>query len=117
MENTNIPNLARALKALECEPRVIGRLSPHQRAGLEDNGINYTAEHDLTEQELRERYRAADIVAFCSTYEGFGLPILEAHAMRKPVITSDLSPMIETSGGAACLVDPFDPASIHAGLQ
>jgi glycosyltransferase involved in cell wall biosynthesis len=117
MENKNIPNLARALKGIDCELRIIGRLAPHQTAALEENCIHYTADHDLSEEELRERYQAADVVAFCSTYEGFGLPILEAQAMRKPVITSNLSPMIETSGGAACLVDPFDPASIRSGLR
>lgn len=36
--------------------------------------------------------------------------------MRKPVLTSDLSPMKETSGEAAMLVDPHDPLSIRDGL-
>ena len=37
--------------------------------------------------------------------------------MRKPVITSNLSPMIETSGSAAYLADPFDPNSIREGIE
>jgi glycosyltransferase involved in cell wall biosynthesis len=61
-------------------------------------------------------YRNADIVAFCSTYEGFGLPIIEAQAMRTPVVVSNLSPMNAVAGAGAAFVDPYEVASIRAGI-
>src|SRR5262249_49098549 len=61
-------------------------------------------------------YHEADVVLFASTYEGFGLPILEAQATGRPVVTSNLHSLPEVAGPAACLVDPFDVASIHAGV-
>ena len=64
-----------------------------------------------------EEYRQADIVSFVSLYEGFGLPILEAQASGRALITSGLSPMSDVAGKDACLVDPSDIASIHEGLK
>jgi glycosyltransferase involved in cell wall biosynthesis len=65
---------------------------------------------------MYESYCAADLVSFVSTYEGFGLPILEANAVGRPVVTSNVSSMPEVAGDAACLVDPFDVASIRSGI-
>jgi glycosyltransferase involved in cell wall biosynthesis len=57
-------------------------------------------------------YQAADVFVYPSFNETFGLPILEAMACGCPVVTSDVSSMPETAGGAALLCDPKDPASI-----
>ncbi len=57
-------------------------------------------------------YRLARAFAFPSLYEGFGLPPLEAMACGTPVVTSNVSSLPEIAGGAALLVDPYDPASI-----
>ena len=54
---------------------------------------------------------------FASTYEGFGLPILEAQAIGRPVITSQQPPMCDVAGKGAVLVDPFDPSAIRHGLE
>ena len=51
-------------------------------------------------------YRAADLLVYPSLNETFGLPILEAMACACPVVTSDVSAMPETAGGAAVLADP-----------
>jgi glycosyltransferase involved in cell wall biosynthesis len=61
-------------------------------------------------------YRAADLLAYPSHNETFGLPILEAMACGCPVLTSDTSSMPEIAGGAAILCDPADPASIAEAL-
>jgi glycosyltransferase involved in cell wall biosynthesis len=53
---------------------------------------------------------AADLLAYPSHNETFGLPILEAMACGCPVVTSQVSSMPEIAGGAAILCDPADPA-------
>jgi len=61
-------------------------------------------------------YRAADVFAYPSHNETFGLPILEAMACGCSVVTSDRSAMPETAGGAALLADPNDPRSIGSAI-
>jgi glycosyltransferase involved in cell wall biosynthesis len=61
-------------------------------------------------------YRLARAFAFPSLYEGFGLPPLEAMACGTPVVTSNVSSLPEVAGGAALLVDPYDPMSIADGI-
>ena len=61
-------------------------------------------------------YRAADVFVYPSHNETFGLPILEAMATGCPVVTSDVTAMPETAGGAAMLADPGDPASIAKAI-
>jgi glycosyltransferase involved in cell wall biosynthesis len=61
-------------------------------------------------------YQAADLLVYPSFNETFGLPILEAMACACPVVTSNVTAMPETAGGAARLADPGDPASIGAAI-
>ena len=61
-------------------------------------------------------YRAADAFVYASFNETFGLPILEAMACGCPVVTSNVTAMPETAGGAAVLCDPADPESIAKAI-
>jgi glycosyltransferase involved in cell wall biosynthesis len=70
----------------------------------------------VSDDELARLYRGATCVVYASLYEGFGLPIAEAMACGTPVVTSRGGATEETAGGAAVLVDPYDPASIAAGI-
>ncbi|NDJ52494.1 MAG: glycosyltransferase family 4 protein, partial [Chloroflexi bacterium] len=60
----------------------------------------------VPDEDLPSLYSAAEILAFPSLYEGFGLPILEAMACGTPVLTANVSSMPEVAGDAALLVDP-----------
>jgi glycosyltransferase involved in cell wall biosynthesis len=70
----------------------------------------------LTDGELVAAYRRCDMVVFASLYEGFGLPILEAQAMGRPVITSNFGAMKEAAGDGALLVDPRSVEEIRAAI-
>lgn len=71
----------------------------------------------LTDSDRTTLLRHAQAFAYVSLYEGYGLPVVEAMACGTPVVTSNLSSMPEAAGGAAVLVDPYDPAAIAHGLQ
>ena len=114
--NKNIENVAQALKNLPCHLRIIGRLSDKQIDVLSNCEIDYSSKSNITDEEIFEEYRRCDMLIFASTYEGFGLPIVEAQAVGRPVVTSNIMSMPEVAGNAACFVDPFDVSSIREGI-
>lgn len=115
-ENKNLPNLIEAIREFNCKLRIVGHLDANIIRALDANEIRYENVVAADNDQMVEEYSNADIVSFCSVYEGFGLPIIEAQAMRKPVITSNLPPMNDVAGDGAVLVDPNDPSSIKAAL-
>jgi glycosyltransferase involved in cell wall biosynthesis len=69
----------------------------------------------VSDLELITLYSMADVFAFPSFFEGFGIPPLEAMACGAPVITSNTSSLPEVTGDAAIQVDPHDiPALAEA---
>jgi glycosyltransferase involved in cell wall biosynthesis len=116
-QNKNILRLCEALSAIRCRLVIIGKLTREQRAALASHDIEFTNLINLSRADLAAEYERCDIVTYVSTFEGFGLPILEAQVVGRPVVTSDLAPMNDIVGMGACLVDPFDVASIHSGIK
>lgn len=57
-------------------------------------------------------YQQALAMIYPSTFEGFGIPVLEALWSNTPVITSNVSCMPETGGNAAYYVNPLEPQEI-----
>jgi glycosyltransferase involved in cell wall biosynthesis len=70
----------------------------------------------VTELELITLYSMADVFAFPSFFEGFGIPPLEAMACGAPVITSNTSSLPEVVGDAALLVDPHDTDALAQAI-
>jgi len=115
--NKNLVRFAGAIKGMPLLLDIVGKLDEQQTAALRDAGIRYEISSGLSQQQLIEKYQVCDLLAFPSVYEGFGLPIVEAQATGRPVLTSALSPMQDVAGRGACLVDPYDPDSIRKGLM
>lgn len=67
----------------------------------------------VEDDRLPALYSAADMLAYPSLYEGFGLPPLEAMACRCPVLVSDAPAMPEVVGDAAVIL-PTDDAHAWA---
>lgn len=114
--NKNIRNLAVALKGINCELHIVGNLDEETQMILQENKIDYKSYVNLSFDELKQQYIDCDLVAFVSTYEGFGLPILEACAVGRPLVTSRISPMNEIADDAACKVNPHNVFDIRRGI-
>jgi glycosyltransferase involved in cell wall biosynthesis len=70
---------------------------------------------DLSDRELAQLVRGATALLSPSLAEGFDLPVVEALALRTPVIASDIAAHRELARTAATLIDPLDgPAWIEA---
>jgi glycosyltransferase involved in cell wall biosynthesis len=61
-------------------------------------------------------YTGADLFAYPSVYEGFGLPVLEAMACGLPVVTTDSSSLREVAADAALLVEPGSPEALEEAM-
>jgi glycosyltransferase involved in cell wall biosynthesis len=71
----------------------------------------------LDDAALVALYRAATLLVFPSTYEGSGLPPLEAMAQGCPVLASRAPAVQEACGDAAAYLDGGDAQAIARGLQ
>jgi glycosyltransferase involved in cell wall biosynthesis len=71
----------------------------------------------VSHEDLPAIYRMADLFAFPSLYEGFGIPLVEAMACGCPILTATTCAPPEVVDGAAYLVDPYDVPAIAEGLR
>jgi glycosyltransferase involved in cell wall biosynthesis len=97
----------------EVRLRIIGSPDPRypEAADLANElGVNdrITWQGYADSADLLRAYQTATALVFPSSYEGFGLPILEAMACATPVICSPVSSIPEAAGDAALMFTPDD---------
>lgn len=114
--NKNVERVCFAIQDIPHRLVIVGRLSDRQADLLRRLGIVYSCKAGLSNAQMVQAYEQSDVVVFASEYEGFGMPIVEANRVGRPVVTSNVASMPEVAADAACIVDPFDPASIRDGL-
>lgn len=108
---TNIPNILfiRLGRQRKLSRRLIEKLD------LKEN-ILYV-KRNQSEERVAEFYNAADVFIFTSTYEGFGLPVLEALKSGCPVVASNASSIPEITGSAAILHNPLDVEAFATSIE
>lgn len=115
--NKNLDRVLKAVQGLDCTLQIVGRLTEQQQQYISEHSINATISFDLALPQLVKKYQEADMVLFPSLYEGFGMLIIEANAVGRPVLTSNIAPMKDVAANAACLVDPHSVNSIREGIK
>ena len=115
-ENKNVERIIEAVKGINCSLHIIGVLSDKQKNLLEESSIDYKNSFRISDDDVRQAYIDADILCFPSLYEGFGRPIIEANAIGRAVLTSNILPLSEVAADAALLVNPYDVNEIREGL-
>ena len=70
----------------------------------------------LDDMDTTALLEAAELLVFPSLFEGFGIPVLEAMALKTPVACSDLPALLELAGDAALFFDPSDEAGIAQSI-
>lgn len=113
----NLTRLVLALEGVSCHLRIVGEPSKADLQLLYNKNIEYSVIKNLSPQEMFEEYKRCDILSFISIYESFGIPIVEAQAVGRPVLTSNTTAMPEVAGAAsACYVNPLDVQDIKKGI-
>lgn len=72
--------------------------------------------HDVGDDHLAALYRQSRMVVFPSTYEGFGIPLLEAMAAGRPLALSDLGVFRELTENRSVYFPPRDPTAMAAAI-
>jgi glycosyltransferase involved in cell wall biosynthesis len=81
-------------------------------AALGSGGLGFVADDDLP-----ALYRGAEVFAYPSRFEGFGIPVVEAMACGVPCVVSSHPSLDEACGDAAVRADPESPEELAAGVE
>jgi glycosyltransferase involved in cell wall biosynthesis len=116
--------LLRARHRPDATLRIIGEaVNDHYGAMVQELGERllgpdaFTWERGLSQEELADRYRAADVLCCMSEHEGFCVPILEAFHYGLPVVGRPSGGVAEVAGDAALLTADEDLGVVAALLD
>ena len=115
-KHKNLDNLIDAARRTNFHLDIIGWPANDELEKLKTYNISHTVYSGLSDEEVYQRYVACDVLFMASHYEGFGMPIVEAQCVGRPVITSNIGAMLELGKDSALLVDPNKPVEIREAI-
>jgi glycosyltransferase involved in cell wall biosynthesis len=95
---------------------ITSNFSPKAQRRLLAMSKNIIFTGNVSEEELEWLFEHAQAIIFASKYEGLGMPILDAVASNKPIITSRISVFEEMSKDAFYYFDPYKPDELAESL-
>jgi glycosyltransferase involved in cell wall biosynthesis len=123
----NLPQLLRAFQALKSGDRIPHRLlligtalpgtslEPYiEDLGLTDDVVSIP---HAAHADIALAYNACSVLIYPSSYEGFGMPVLEAMACGAPVIALDNTAFPEFAGGVATLLPDAEAETLARGIR
>lgn len=113
----NVERVIEALSDIKCRLYIVGNLSPVQLDLLQKYKIDYINEFDISFSRIVELYEQCTIVSFPSLYEGFGMPIIEANAVGRPILTSKVGAIPEIAKDAAYYVNPYSVTELKTAFE
>ena len=113
----NLINVLYAIKDLNVKIVIVGKLRNEQKKVLAESSINYENYFDISTDKLIDLYKSSDLISFPSSYEGFGMPIIEANAAQIPIITGNIDILHEVGNNAAFYVNGENVDSIKNGIK
>lgn len=114
--NKNLDRLIMAIENLDCKLIIVGKLSVKQLNNLKQSKIDYESYFNIPEEKMLDLFIECDMLAYISTYEGFGMPVIEANAVGRPVLASNIEPVNSVAHNAALLVNPYQIDKIRDGI-
>lgn len=98
---------------------IIGEKLNEKESNLVENNIearNVTVLSGINNEKLNYLYNRGFALIYPSSYEGFGIPLLEAMKTGLPFVSSDNSSLSEVAGEAGIIIKEITPQSIYEGL-
>lgn len=115
-DRKNIDGTIEAVKGLDIKLDIIGKLKKEQIQKMEEYNIDYINRFDIPFEGIVNAYINCDIVCFPTFYEGFGVPVLEANVMERPVISSDIDIIHEIGQSAVYYINPHSIQCIRKAI-
>jgi len=112
----NLKSLILASREMPVHLMIVGYPSTEEIQLMNRYRISFEIYKDIQIDDLLSLYRRCDVLFFASYYEGFGVPILEAQKVGRPVITSNFGAMKEITADSAYLVSPNDIEQIRHAI-
>jgi len=122
-ERKNLLDIVRAIhtKNIDIPLVAVGRKTPYfdkvKAYMMENNVKNVHFYHHIENNDLPSVYQQATAFIYPSSYEGFGIPVLEALNSGIPVVTSKGGCLEETAGKGGIFATPGDVGELGEAIK